>query len=145
MRTLIQRFIALVLLAVVAWMVYYLVVVVGGNTKEFTHCERWILQMANEDLEKMGMEPLVAVSVPGASRLFGVPEVVNFNGNVSSSRGAANRAIAGTLEGKFDRAEHIIHGRIQLQTAGNDEFTHHMEDIEAYCQELELATALGEG
>jgi len=85
------------------------------NSEVVTGCREQIVDVVNQQLQIMRLDPLSSLALPKASRVFGVPETLTFQQTIFRSGNLGRRA-AGTLSGTFDRTSGLLELDIDLIT-----------------------------
>ena len=104
------RIITLALVAILVGAVLYLGGCCWRNYRTFQKTERTVRDGLNETLAARKIDPIAVVVLPGASRIFGVPETIRIEQSLFRTDDVTGRRPAGQLRGVFHRKT----GQIQV-------------------------------
>lgn len=78
------------------------------NSNEITRCQDLVRRAVNEDLRGYGVDPVRSVYFPDASRLLGVPTVLEFDSFLFHTDKNLGRRGVGEMTGSFDRTTNVL-------------------------------------
>jgi hypothetical protein len=108
------RIITLVLVAILVGTVLYLGRCCWRNFQTFRKTERTVREGLNETLATRKIDPIAVVVLPGASRIFGVPDTIRIEQALFRTDDVTGRRPAGQLRGAFHRKTGQIEGDVEF-------------------------------
>jgi serine/threonine protein kinase len=110
--------IALIIVGSVAAGSYYVYSILAENSRLVTQSREQIVTTVNQQLQAWRLEPIPTVTLPDASKVFGVPEILTFE-ETFYRKGNRGRQALGTVRGEFNRQSGILRMDID-QVSGQD-------------------------
>jgi len=92
-----------VLVAILVGAVLYVALRCWWNFQTFRRTEQTLRAGLNEALATWKIDPIAVVDLPGASRLFGVPDTIRIEQTLFRTSDVTGRRPAGQLRGEFHR------------------------------------------
>lgn len=100
----IQALLALALVGLVVFAVWTW----WRNSGEIARCREAVRIAVNEDLRAQWVDPVQSVDFTEASRVFGVPEVLEFSNYLFATDKTLGRHPVGQITGSYNRSAHVL-------------------------------------